>query len=84
MTPPPPALKIHTFLDSKHLHSAWIADAASFRGASVSRPIAFIRAHFSILAFDNFSIHIPNYFQQRSQNDAGQGVPVTHFYAYFP
>jgi hypothetical protein len=31
-TPRPKSLKIHTFLYTKHLHSAWIADAASFRG----------------------------------------------------
>ena len=30
---PLPNLKLHTFLDSKHAHSAWVADAASFVGA---------------------------------------------------
>jgi hypothetical protein len=28
-TPPPPNLKLHTFLNSKHVHSVWVADAAA-------------------------------------------------------
>jgi hypothetical protein len=31
-----PALKTHTFLVSQHLHSTWVADAASFHGSWVS------------------------------------------------
>jgi hypothetical protein len=28
--PPSPSLKIHTFLDYKHLYSTWVADSFSF------------------------------------------------------
>jgi hypothetical protein len=33
------SLKIYTFLDIKYLHSAWIADAASFHGNWVTNGV---------------------------------------------
>lgn len=40
-----PHLKLHTFLDSKHVHSVWVADAASFVG--VGRITARVQPKFS-------------------------------------
>jgi hypothetical protein len=34
--PSTPLLKIHSLLDTEHVHSVWVVDAVSYRGGGVS------------------------------------------------
>jgi hypothetical protein len=57
-TPLLQSLIIHTFLDIKYLHSAWIADAASFHGSGVSNCLCLSTC---ILIYDHSAIVFPIY-----------------------
>ena len=76
--PAMPSLKIHTYLYSKHLHSASVADAASFRGGWVSNRRRLSARYFNFSAFGIFPQYIFNFFKSGRLilSDFGRGGSI--------
>jgi hypothetical protein len=62
---PPHFLKLHTYLDTKHLHNAWVADATIFCGGWVNNYPCLSTCIYIFQCWANSFCHIVNYFQPR-------------------